>query len=97
MEVSPKEFQQDWGVENAKFVEYKNAHYDDIKDICSKAYRHTELEKIGIKFSDGVIVESPDVDPSIIEYAKSLKRPILPPVEGSSFKEAYSDFYNTLF
>lgn len=97
MEVSAKEFEQDLGVENAKFVEYKDAHYDDIKDICEKAYGHTELEKIGVKFADGVIVESKDVDPSIIEYAKSLGLPVLPPVEGDSFNEAYSEFYDTLF
>ncbi len=97
MEVSSKEFQQDLGVENAKFVEYKTAHYDDIKDICATAYGHTELEKIGVKFSDGVIVENDDVDSSIIKYAKSLGRPVLAPVKGDNFKEAYSDFYETLF
>ena len=97
MEVSPKEFQRDLGVENAKFVEYKDAHYADIADICGEAYGHTELEKIGVKFADGVIIENKDVDPSIIEYAKSLGRPILDPVEGDSFNEAYNAFYQQLF
>lgn len=93
MEVSAKEFEKDLGVENAKFVEYKDAHYADIKDICSEAYGHTELEKIGVKFSDGIIIEDKDVDPSIIEYAKSLGLPILDPVEGDSFNEVYNAFY----
>ena len=97
MEVSAKEFEQDLGVENAKFVEYKDAHYDDIKDICEKVYGHTELEKIGVKFADGVIVENNDVDPSIAEYAKSIGVPVLEPVEGDTFNQAYSDFYETLF
>ncbi len=97
MEVSAKEFQQDMGVENAKFVEYKDAHYDDIKELCSKAYGHTELEKIAVKFSDGVILEDTNVDPSIAEYAKSIGLPVLDPVEGDDFKQAYSDFYETLF
>lgn len=96
MEVSAKEFQQDMGVENAKFVEYKDAHYDDIKELCSEAYGHTELEKIAVKFSDGVILEDANVDPSIAEYAKSLGLPVLDPV-GDDFKQAYSDFYETLF
>ena len=96
MEVSAKEFEKDLGVENAKFVEYKDAHYADIKDICSEAYGHTELEKIGVKFSDGVIIEDKDVDPSIIEYAKSLGLPILDPVEGDSFNEAYNAFYRQI-
>jgi len=97
MEASPKEFQQDLGAENAKLVEYKDAHYEDIKDICATAYGHTELEKIGAKFSDGVIIENQDVDPSIAKYAKSLGIPVLAPVKGKDFKEAYSQFYETLF
>src|SRR5574344_2047352 len=78
---------------------YKDAHYSDIQDICENAYGHTELEKIGVKFSDGVIVESKDVDSSIIEYAKSLGLPVLRPVaqDADSFKNEYSDFYETLF
>lgn len=97
MEVSPKEFEQDLGVENAKLVEYKGVQHDDIKDICSAAYGHTELEKIGVKFSDGVIVEKPGVDASIIDYAKSLGLPVLEATEGGDFKQAYSDFYETLY
>lgn len=96
MEVSPKEFEQDLGVENAKLVEYKGVQYDDIKDVCSTAYGHAELEKIGVKFSDGVIIEKPEVDASIVDYAKSLGLPVLAPVDGGDFKQAYSDFYETL-
>ena len=43
------------------------------------------------------IEENDDVDSSIIKYAKSLGRPVLAPVKGDNFKEAYSDFYETLF
>ena len=96
MEVSAKEFEKDLGAENAVFVEYKDAHYADIKDICAETYGHTELEKIGVKFADGVIIESKDVDPAIIEYAKSLGRPVLNPVEGDSFNEAYNTFYRQI-
>ena len=82
--------------ENAKFVEYKDAHYADVKELCSEAYGHTEMEKIGVKFADGVIIENNDVDPSIIEYAKSLGRPILDPVEGDDFNEIYNAFYRKI-
>ena len=95
MEVSAKEFERDLGAETAKFVEYKDAHYADIKDICDEVYGHTEMEKIGVKFADGVIIENNDVDPSIIEYAKSLGRPMLGPIEGD-FNKAYSAFYNKI-
>lgn len=97
MEVSPKEFTQDLGIENAKFVEYKDTHYEDIKELCENAYGHTELEKIGVKFADGVIIENKNVDPSIVEYAKSLGLPMLEAVEGDDVKDAYSEFYESLF
>ena len=97
MEVSPKEFSQDLGIENAKFTEYKDAHYDDIKDICGTAFGHTELEKIGVKFADGVIIENDQVDASVIEYAKSLGLPMLQPVSNDAIKDTFSDFYEKLF
>ena len=97
MEVSAKEFNADMGVECAKYVEYKETHYDDIKDICSEAYTHTEREKVGVKYADAVIVEDTDVVPSIIEYAKSLGRPVLDPVQGDSFNKEYSEFYESLY
>ena len=95
MEVSPKEFEKDLGVDNARLVDYKGVKYNDIEDICSAAYGHTELEKIGVKFSDGVVVEKPGVNPSIVDYAKSLGLPVLDCAEGADFK-AYSDFYESL-
>ncbi|MBQ8709166.1 MAG: glycogen/starch synthase [Bacteroidaceae bacterium] len=97
MEVSAKEFERDLGADKAKFVEYKDAHYDDIKDICGEVYGHTELEKIGVKFADGVILENKKVNPSIVEYAKSLGLPILKPVKAEKLKEAYNQFYESLF
>ena len=97
IEVSPKEFQNDLGAENAKLVDYKEASYADIKELCETSFSHTDLLKMGVKFADGVIVENNDVDPAIIEYAKSLNLPVLDPVEGDAFKQAYSDFYETLF
>ena len=97
MEVSPKEFVQDLGEVNAKLVEYKDTHYDDIKDICGEAYGHTELEKLGVKYADGVIVENQDVDPTIVEYARTLGLPILETGEGTTYKESYHEFYESLF
>ena len=96
MEVSPREFSQDLGSDNAKLVEYKDVSFADVQDICSGAFGHTELEKLGVKFADGVIVESPDVDPSIVEYAKSLNLPMIESVDPENFKEAFCDFYETL-
>ncbi len=93
--VAPKEFELDLGVDAAKSVEYKTVHYDDIKDICAESFTHTDMMKVAVKYADGVILESDEVDPAIPEYAKSLSIPVLNPV-GDDFKEAYSEFYETL-
>lgn len=93
--IAPKEFELDLGVDAAKSVEYKTVHYEAIQDICSKGFTHTDMMKVAVKFSDGVIIESDDVDPSIAEYAKSLNIPVLPPT-GEEFKEAYSEFYESI-
>ncbi|MCQ2257323.1 MAG: glycogen/starch synthase [Bacteroidaceae bacterium] len=96
LEVSPNMFQNDLGKENAKCIEYKSAHYEDIQDIVADAFGYTEMAKIGAKYADGVILENSDVDPAIADYAKSLGIPVLGPVEGD-YKDAYNDFYETLF
>lgn len=93
--IAPKEFELDLGIEEAKSVEFKNVHFDDIKDICAEQFTHTEMMKVAVKYADGVIIESNEVDPSIEEYAKSLNIPVLPPV-GDDFKEAYSEFYDSI-
>lgn len=92
----PKEFDLDLGVDEAKSVECKNVHYDDIKDICATSLTHSDLMKVAIKFSDGVIVEKEGVDPSVIEYAKSQNKPILEKFDGDPVKEAYGDFFESL-
>jgi starch synthase len=51
--------------------------------------------KIASKFSDGIIIDKPEVDPSIIEYAKSIGVPVLA-YQGEEYAQAYSDFYETV-
>ncbi len=95
--VSAKEFNNDLGVDAAKYIDFQGANFDCISDIVKDKYTHTELSKIAVKFSDGVVMNNPDVDPEIIEYAKSLNIPVLEYQEGEVFKTAYNDFYETLF
>jgi starch synthase len=68
----------------------------DIEDVLNKeGIGHTELSKLAIKFSDGVILDDQNVDPDILEYTNSLNIPILK-YQGEEYKQAYSDFYNSL-
>lgn len=100
MELSPRQFVSDLGRRSAELVEYKDVHFSDIQELCTPKYGHSELLKIGVKYSDAVVVESPQVDASVVEYARSLSLPVLALAEDESVKDAkdkYGSFYETLF
>ena len=53
--------------------------------------------RIAIDYADGVVAGVPDADPALLDYARSLGRPVLDyhddPAEAA---RAYVDFYNSL-
>lgn len=58
------------------------------------------LAKTAVRFSDGVILGSEDVDGEIVDYCKSLNLPVLPfrkdSLENGSFIDEYNAFYDNL-
>ena len=93
--VSATDLKNDLGEQTLRCIPFRGAVLDDIKDICENSFTHTELMKIGTKFSDGIILDSPDVDPSIPAFAKERGIPVLD-YQGEDFAKAYSDFYNSI-
>lgn len=79
----------------AECIPFKDAKMSDIEDVLNNEIGHTELSKLAVKFSDGVILDDPNVDPAIIDYAKKINLPILE-YQGEEYKQAYSDFYNSI-
>jgi len=74
-------------------VSFKTVSGADYSDVAAGDFSHVELMKMAAKFSDGIILDDPNVDPSIVEYAKSLNIPVLD-YQGEDFKDAYSEFYD---
>jgi len=74
-------------------VSFKNSSANDFADIATDDFGYTELMKMATKFSDGIILDDPNVDASVIEYAKSKNIPVLD-YKGEEFKDAYSEFYD---
>jgi len=72
---------------------FKSVTPDDTNDICQDSFGYNELMKIAAKFSDGIIMDDPNVDASVLEYAKKLNLPVLD-YQGSDFQESYSAFYD---
>ena len=55
-----------------------------------------KLAETAAKYSDGIILASPDLDPKLVKYCKALKVPVLPYKAGSIEDGSYIDDYNAL-
>lgn len=70
---------------------------DNIKSIATPPVGFNELMRIAIEYADGVVAGVPDTDPALLDYARSLGRPVLDyhddPAEAA---RAYVDLYNSL-
>ena len=56
-----------------------------------------KLAETAAKYSDGIILASPDLDPKLVKYCKALKVPVLPYKAGSIEDGSYIDDYNALY
>lgn len=65
----------------------------DLLDGINMPVDYKELSKLAINYSDGVIQNSANVDPSLVEYAKSRGIPTLD-YQG---EENYADTFNTFY
>ena len=93
--ASAPALKDDLGQHFAQCIPFKDAKMEDFQELCGERLGHTELSKIAVKFSDGVILDDKDVNSEITDYAKSLNIPLLD-YQGEDYKEAYSKFYDSL-
>lgn len=71
----------------------------DIKVLGKEPVDAVTLQKLAIENADGVIVEDPLSDATLIDYARSLGKPLLEYIEGEEDAARYAriaDFYNGL-
>jgi len=94
--ATSKEFQNDLGEHFADCLPFKDICKEDFEDVCNGKFGHTELSKIAVKYSDGLILGDEGVDPAIAEYAKSLNLPILENQSEETYRDAYNSFYETV-
>ena len=77
-------------------IKFKNIVENDFKSIFNNVFGYEEFQKLAVHFSDALILDDDGVDDSIINYAKQMNKPILMPQSRVDFKQAYSDFYETI-
>lgn len=54
------------------------------------------LSRLAIKYSDGVVAATADADPALLDYARSLGKPVMDFPGDEDYTDAYINFYNTL-
>ena len=74
---------------------YRDITPEDV-EILKNPVTYKELCKLAITYSDGIVLNSNDIDPELIEYAKSLNIPVQEYKEGEEFAEACNTFYDQI-
>ncbi len=69
---------------------------DDLELIANNPVDYITLNKLAIKYSDGVIQATSSVNPELIEYAKSLGKPFMDYPGEENYIDAYAQFYQTI-
>ena len=74
-------------------VKFDNIDIEKLDSIETPNY--SNLLKIAIENSDAIIAASDDVDSELLEYAKSLDKPLLDFQSPENFEDAYLNFYQS--
>lgn len=69
---------------------------EDLKEIADGPVDYLALNRLAMRYADGIAQLMPDVDPQLVEYAESLGIPFLPYQEEENLAQNYLDFYNNL-
>lgn len=75
-------------------IDYKNAK-SDLLDNYDKPFNFTELTKLAIDYSDGIIEAGNNVNSDIISYVKAGNKPLLN-YPGEDNFAAYDSFYDQI-
>lgn len=89
------ELTQNMGEHFGNCIAYKDVDQSVLKDFSPEC-TFEELNKLATKYSDGLILASPETNPAISDYARSCNIPILEYV-GENYADAYADFYDKIW
>ncbi|TBX70736.1 glycogen synthase [Flavobacterium silvisoli] len=75
-------------------VKFDNIPHDAVKELEVPNYEN--LMKASVNHSDGVIIASESVPPSLTKFIESSGKPFLPFASKEKFAEAYTTFYKNM-
>ena len=67
---------------------------EELTEGVNKPITYEELAKLAIKYSDGVVLNSPNIPESLISYAQELGKPILAHQDAENYAQACNEFYD---
>ncbi len=94
--VGAPEFKANFGKHLLDCIQYKDIEMQEMKDVFNGKYGYNQLQKLAIKYSDGVILDDNKVSKDLINYIQTMEKPLLECQDESSFAQAYSDFYDSI-
>lgn len=66
----------------------------EIKWLKNPVYAN--IQKSALDFADGIVIASPNVNPEVEQYARSLNKPILEYQGEENYVDAYNEFYDKI-
>ncbi len=75
-------------------IKFDTIPHEAIQELESPNYEN--LIKASIKHSDGIIIASQSVSPSLTKFIESSGKPFLPFASKEKFAEAYTTFYKSM-
>ena len=75
----------------------KDIEKGDIEPIVPPTATFKDLCKLAISYSDGVIQQSENVDPELLEYAREKGIPVLEYQPIETFADAINQFYDEIW
>ena len=66
----------------------------EIKWLKNPVYAN--IQKSALDFADGIVIASPNVNPEVEKYARSLNKPILEYQGEENYVDAYNEFYDRI-
>lgn len=91
------EFEIDFTEHLIDCLMFKDVDKSALKKVFNKRFEFDDLQKLAIKYSDGLILDDKNVSRRVVDYAKRRKIPVLQSKAKEDFANTYSDFYDLVF
>ena len=75
----------------------KDIKRSDLEEILSASATYNDLCKLAISYSDGIIQNSKDIDPTLLDFAREKNIPILGYQNEESYAEECNKFYDEIY